>query len=38
MPAVKLVAFSAEGADDQELALGIAGKLGLAKMQLSLRH
>jgi hypothetical protein len=37
-PVAKLVPFSAEGADDQELTLVAAGKLGLPKVRLSVKE
>jgi hypothetical protein len=37
LPAAKLVPFSAQGADDQELALVAAGKLRLPKMRLDVK-
>lgn len=37
LPVAKLVPFSAEGADDQELALVAAGKLRLPKMRLDVK-
>jgi antitoxin (DNA-binding transcriptional repressor) of toxin-antitoxin stability system len=37
LPVVKLVPFSAEGADDQETALVAAGKLRLPKVRLDVK-
>jgi len=37
LPVAKLVPFSAEGADDQELTLVAAGKLRLPKVQLDVK-
>ena len=37
LPVAKLIPFSAEGADDQELALVAAGKLRLPQAQLDLK-
>jgi antitoxin (DNA-binding transcriptional repressor) of toxin-antitoxin stability system len=38
LPVAKLVPFSAEGANDQELKLVAAGKLRLPKMQLDVKE
>jgi len=38
LPAAKLVPFSAEGADDQELKLVASGKLGLPETRLDIKQ
>lgn len=38
LPVAKLIPFSAEGADDQELVLVAAGKMRLPKARLSVRE
>ena len=38
LPVARLVPFSAERADDQELALVAAGKLCLPKVRLNVKH